>query len=84
MFLIIFGCPGLAKTHHAIVLGLKDCTQGYNIQVHTVATLSTELCEVNANYHLDELEPVGVGILVISDRSEKSITIVTTNLPFSK
>lgn len=56
MFLIIFGYPELAKTHHVIVLGLKDCTQGYNVQVYAVATLSTELCEVKVNYRLDKLE----------------------------
>ena len=103
---IIIGNPGRGKTHLAIALGLKACTQGYNVLFKNAATLSTELCEAKDNYHLGKLErtlaKADLLILdelsylsfnrhqsellfkVISDRSEKSSTIVTTNLPFSK
>ena len=89
-----------------IALGLKACTQGYNVLFKNAATLSTELCEAKDNYRLGKLErtlaKADLLILdelsylsfnrhqsellfkVISDRSEKSSTIVTTNLPFSK
>ena len=102
----IFGSPGRGKTPLAIALGLKACTQGYNVLFKNAATLSTELCEAKDNYHLGKLErtlaKADLLILdelsylsfnrhqsellfkVISDRSEKSSTIVTTNLPFSK
>lgn len=103
---IMIGNPGRGKTHLAIALGLKACTQGYNVLFKNAATLSTELCEAKDNYHLGKLErtlaKADLLILdelsylsfnrhqsellfkVISDRSEKSSTIVTTNLPFSK
>lgn len=103
---IMIGNPGRGKTHLAIALGLKACTQGYNVLFKNAATLSTELCEAKNNYHLGKLErtlaKADLLILdelsylsfnrhqsellfkVISDRSEKSSTIVTTNLPFSK
>ena len=96
-----------------IALGLKACTQGYNVLFKNAATLSTELCEAKDNYRLgswsapwqrpicssalpdllilDELSYLSFNrhqsellFKVISDRSEKSSTIVTTNLPFSK
>ena len=89
-----------------IALGLKACTQGYNVLFKNAATLSTELCGTKDNYRLGKLErtlaKADLLILdelsylsfnrhqsellfkVISDRSEKSSTIVTTNLPFSK
>lgn len=101
---IMIGNPGRGKTHLAIALGLKACTQGYNVLFKNAATLSTELCEAKDNYHLGKLErtlaKADLLILdelsylsfnrhqsellfkVISDRSEKSSTIVTTNLPF--
>lgn len=103
---IMIGNPGRGKTHLAIALGLKACTQGYNVLFKNAAILSTELCEAKDNYHLGKLErtlaKADLLILdelsylsfnrhqsellfkVISDRSEKSSTIVTTNLPFSK
>ena len=103
---IMIGNPGRGKNHLAIALGLKACTQGYNVLFKNAATLSTELCEAKDNYHLGKLErtlaKADLLILdelsylsfnrhqsellfkVISDRSEKSSTIVTTNLPFSK
>ena len=103
---VMIGNPGRGKTHLAIALGLKACTQGYNVLFKNAATLSTELCEAKDNYHLGKLErtlaKADLLILdelsylsfnrhqsellfkVISDRSEKSSTIVTTNLPFSK
>lgn len=103
---VMIGNPGRGKTHLAIALGLKACTQGFNVLFKNAATLSTELCEAKDNYHLGKLErtlaKADLLILdelsylsfnrhqsellfkVISDRSEKSSTIVTTNLPFSK
>lgn len=103
---IMIGNPGRGKTHLAIALGLKACTQGYHVLFKNAATLSTELCEAKDNYHLGKLErtlaKADLLILdelsylsfnrhqsellfkVISDRSEQSSTIVTTNLPFSK
>ncbi len=103
---VMIGNPGRGKTHLAIALGLKACSQGYNVLFENAATLSTELCEAKDNYRLGKLErtlaKADLLILdelsylsfnrhqsellfkVISDRSEKSSTIVTTNLPFSK
>ena len=103
---VMIGNPGRGKTHLSIALGLKACTQGYNVLFKNAATLSTELCEAKDNYRLGKLErtlakadlliPDELSYLsfnrhqsellfkVISDRSEKSSTIVTTNLPFSK
>lgn len=103
---ILIGNPGRGKTHLAIALGLKACTQGYHVLFKNAATLSTELCEARDNYRLGKLEralaKADLLILdelsylcfnrhqsellfkVISDRSEKSSTIVTTNLPFSQ
>ena len=104
--IIMIGNPGRGKTHLAIALGLKACTQGFHVLFKNAATLSTELCEAKDNYHLGKLErslaKADLLILdelsylsfnrhqsellfkVISDRSEKASTIVTTNLPFSK
>ena len=52
----MIGNPGRGKTHLAIALGLKACTQGYNVLFKNAATLSTELCEAKDNYHLGKLE----------------------------
>ena len=53
---IMIGNPGRGKTHLAIALGLKACTQGYHVLFKNAATLSTELCEAKDNYHLGKLE----------------------------
>ena len=53
---IMIGNPGRGKTHLAIALGQKACTQGYNVLFKNAATLSTELCEAKDNYHLGKLE----------------------------
>lgn len=104
--IVMIGNPGRGKTHLAIALGLKACSQGFNVLFKNAATLSTELCEARDNYRLGKLErslaKADLLILdelsylsfnrhqsellfkVISDRSEKGSTIVTTNLPFSK
>ncbi len=103
---VMIGNPGRGKTHLSIALGLKACSQGFNVLFKNAATLSTDLCEARDNYHLGKLErtlaKADLLILdelsylsfnrhqsellfkVISDRSEKGSTIVTTNLPFSK
>ena len=52
----MIGNPGRGKTHLAIALGLKACTQGFRVLFNNAATLSTELCEANNNYHLGKLE----------------------------
>lgn len=103
---VMIGNPGRGKTHLSIALGLKACSQGFNVLFKNAATLSTELCEARDNYRLGKLErtlaKADLLILdelsylsfnrhqsellfkVISDRSEKGSTIVTTNLPFSQ
>ena len=103
---VMIGNPGRGKTHLSIALGLKACSQGFNVLFKNAATLSTELCEARDNYRLGKLERTlaNADLLildelsylsfnrhqsellfkVISDRSEKGSTIVTTNLPFSK
>ena len=103
---VMIGNPGRGKTHLSIALGLKACSQGFNVLFKNAATLSTELCEARDNYRLGKLErtlaKADLLILdelsylsfnryqsellfkVLSDRSEKGSTIVTTNLPFSK
>lgn len=103
---IMVGNPGRGKTHIAIALGIKACTQGYHVLFKNAASLSTELCEAMDNYHLgklsralaradllilDELSYLSFNrhqsellFKVISERSERSSTIVTTNLPFSR
>ena len=104
--IVMIGNPGRGKTHLSIALGLKACSQGFNVLFKNAATLSTELCEARDNYRLGKLErSLAKAVLlildelsylsfnrhqsellfkVISDRSEKGSTIVTTNLPFSK
>ena len=104
--IVMVGNPGRGKTHLSIALGLKACSQGFNVLFKNAATLSTELCEARDNYRLGKLErtlaKADLLILdelnylsfnrhqsellfkVISDRSEKGSTIVTTNLPFSQ
>ena len=103
---VMIGNPGRGKTHLSIALGLKACTQGFQVLFKNAATLSTELCEARDHYQLGKLErtlaKADLLILdelsylsfnrhqsellfkVISDRSEKSSTIVTTNLSFSR
>ena len=103
---VMIGNPGRGKTHLSIALGLKACSQGFNVLFKNAATLSTELCEARDNYRLGKLERTlaNADLLildelsylsfnryqsellfkVISDRSEKGSTIVTTNLSFSK
>lgn len=53
---VMIGNPGRDKTHLSIALGLKACTQGYNVLFKNAATLSTELCEAKDNYRLGKLE----------------------------
>ena len=103
---VMIGNPGRGKTHLSIALGLKACSQGFNVLFKNAATLSTELCEARDNYRLGKLErtlaKADLLILdemsylsfnrhqsellfkVISDRSEKGSTIMTTNLPYSQ
>lgn len=104
--IVMIGNPRRGKTHLAIALRLKACTQGFQVLFKNAATLSTELCEARDHYRLGKLEKVlertDLLILdelsylsfnrhqsellfkVISDRSERASTIVTTNLPFSQ
>lgn len=104
--IVMIGNPGRGKTHLAIGLGLKACSQGFRVLFKNAATLSTELCEARDNYRLGKLERLleqaDLLILdelsylsfnrhqsellfkVISDRSERGSTIVTTNMPFSR
>lgn len=53
---VMIGNPGRGKTHLSIALGLKACTQGYNVLFKNAATLSMELCEAKDNYRLGKLE----------------------------
>ena len=48
--------PGRGKTHLAIALGLKACSQDYNVLFKNAATLSTERCEAKDNYRSEKLE----------------------------
>lgn len=53
---VMIGNPGRGKTHLSIALGLKACSQGFNVLFKNAATLSTELCEARDNYRLGKLE----------------------------
>lgn len=54
--IVMVGNPGRGKTHLSIALGLKACSQGFNVLFKNAATLSTELCEARDNYRLGKLE----------------------------
>lgn len=53
---VMIGNPGRGKTHLAIALGLKACTQGFSVLFKSAASLSTALCEARDNYQLSTLE----------------------------
>jgi DNA replication protein DnaC len=52
----MLGNPGRGKTHMAIGLGLKACSQGMTVLFKNAASLSTELTEARDNYSLGKLE----------------------------
>ena len=52
----MLGNPGRGKTHMAIGLGLKACSQGMTVLFKNAASLSTELAEARDNYSLGRLE----------------------------
>lgn len=52
----MFGNPGRGKTHMAIGLGLKACSQGMRVIFKNAASLSTELTEARDDYTLGKLE----------------------------
>ncbi len=54
--IVMIGNPGTGKTHLAISLGLKACTNGYKVSFYTAATLATELVEASDYKHLTKLE----------------------------
>lgn len=54
--LIMLGNPGRGKTHMAIGIALKACSQGMNVLFKNAASLSTELSEARDNYALGKLE----------------------------
>jgi len=54
--LTMLGNPGRGKTHMAIGLGLKACSQGMTVLFKNAASLSTELMEARDNYSLGRLE----------------------------
>lgn len=54
--IVMIGNPGRGKTHLAIALGLKACTQGFHVLFKNAASLSTELCEAKDHYRLGKLE----------------------------
>lgn len=53
---VMIGNPGRGKTHLAIALGLKACTQGFSVLFKSAASLSTALCEARDSYQLSKLE----------------------------
>ena len=67
--------PGRGKTHLAIALGLKACTQGYNVLFKNAATLSTELCEAKYNYHLGKLERTLAKVDLLRDRPKICVNL---------
>ena len=71
---VMIGNPGRGKTHIAIALGIRACLQGFRVLFKNASTLSVELTEARDNYQLGKLER----------QLEKTSTIVTTNLPFSR
>lgn len=96
---VLIGNSGRGKTYLSISLGLKACYTGYRVVFLNAASLSTQLCEASDHYQLGKLDLLILDELsylsfnrhqsellfqVISNRSEKGSTIVTTNLPFSK
>lgn len=54
--IVMIGNPGRGKTHLAIGIGLKACSQGLNVLFKNAAALSTELAEARDNYTLGKLE----------------------------
>ena len=80
---IMIGNPGRGKTHLAIALGLKACTQGYNVLFKNAATLSTELCEAKDNYHLGKLERTlaKADLLILDELSYLSLSLIHISEP---
>ena len=55
----------------ALALGLRACTQGYDVLFKNAATLSTELCEAKDNHHWDQPERTlaKVDLLILDELS---------------
>ena len=81
---IMIGNPGRGKTPLAIALGLKACTQGYNVLFKNAATISTKLCEAKDNYHLGKLERTlaKVDLLILDELSYLSFNRHQSELLF--
>ena len=93
--IVMIGNPGRGKTHISIALGLKACIQGYRVLFKNGDSYQLgrieRLLEKTDLLILDELSYMSFNkyesellFKVISDRSERASTIVTTNLPFSR
>ncbi len=104
--IVMVGPPGTGKTHLAIALGLKACSNGYSVRFFTAAGLVNELTEAQDEKRLVRLETqlAKVNLLIVdelsyvsfprysaellfqvlSERTERSSVIITTNLDFSR
>lgn len=104
--IILFGNPGVGKTHLAIGLGIKTCLQNKSVLFISVPNLMIEIKEqMNLNqlqryrkkfekYDLVILDEMGyvsfdkdvseILFNLLSNRTQKASTIITTNLTFDR
>jgi len=73
---IMIGNPGTGKTHLAIGLGRRLCSQGFKVRYDTAGSLATELVEAQEDRTLRQLEKtlLKVDLLILDELSYVSFT----------
>ena len=73
---MMIGNPGTGKTHLAIGLGRRLCSQGFKVRYATASSLATELVEAQEDRTLRQLEKtlLKVDLLILDELSYVSFT----------